>query len=193
MDWVDVTNEELDAYISLCILRNVYKGKDEDLRELWNPVSGRPIFRDTMSINRFEEIRRMLRFDNRATRIASLRNDKLAANRLLLDGLVANSQKSYVHSECVTVNKELYPFRGRCPHIQYMPSKPAKYGLKFWVLADAQTYYVSYIATHTGKDKSVYRGTRSLGQQVVISATEHIPAGRNVTTDNFFTSLPLIR
>ena len=74
-----------------------------------------------------------------------------------------------------------------------MSSKPAKYGLKFWVLADAQTYHVSYIAMYTGKDTSVDRGTRSLGQQVVISATEHIPAGRNVTTDNFFTSLPLIR
>ena len=46
---------------------------------------------------------------------------------------------------------------------------------------------------HTGKDTSVDRETRSLGQKVVISATEHIPAGRNVTTDNFFTSLPLIR
>ena len=46
---------------------------------------------------------------------------------------------------------------------------------------------------YTGKDTSVDRGTRSLGQQVEISATEHIPAGRNVTTDNFFTSLPFIR
>ena len=35
VDWVDVTNEELDAYIGLCILRGVYKGKDEGLRELW--------------------------------------------------------------------------------------------------------------------------------------------------------------
>ena len=46
---------------------------------------------------------------------------------------------------------------------------------------------------YTWKDPSVDCGTRSLGQQVVICATEHIPAGRNVTTDNFFTSLPLIR
>ena len=34
VDWVDVTNEELDAYIGLCILRGVCKDKDEDLREL---------------------------------------------------------------------------------------------------------------------------------------------------------------
>ena len=73
----------------------------------------------------------MLRFDNSATRMARLRNDKLAVNCLLLDGLVANSQKSYVHSECVAVDEELYSFRGRCPYIQYMPSKPAKHGLKF--------------------------------------------------------------
>ena len=33
VDWVDVINEELDAYIGLCILRGVCKDKDEDLRE----------------------------------------------------------------------------------------------------------------------------------------------------------------
>ena len=118
VDRVDVTNEGLDACIGLCILRGAYKSNDEDLRELWNPESGRPIFRDTMNINRFEEIRRMLRFDNRATKMARFRNNKLAANRLLLDGLVAGNQKSYVHSECVTVDEELYPFRGRCPYVQ---------------------------------------------------------------------------
>ena len=74
-----------------------------------------------------------------------------------------------------------------------MPRKPAKYGLKFWVLADAQSYYVSYASMYTGKDQTADCGSRSLGKQVVINATRHVPEGRNVATDNFFTSLPLVR
>ena len=112
-EWKDVASMELEAYFGVCILRGVFKGNNESVRELWSPVSGRPIFGNTMALNRFEDIRRMLRFDNKATRKARLRNDLMAATRLLLGGLVTNSQKCYIHNDCVAVDEELYPFRGR--------------------------------------------------------------------------------
>ena len=120
-EWKDVASMEIETYFGLCILRGVFKDNNENVRELWIPVSGRPIFGNTMVFNRLEDIRRMLRFDNRATRMARLRNDPMAATRLLLDGLVTNSQKCCIHNECMTVDEELYPFRGRCLYIQYMP------------------------------------------------------------------------
>ena len=85
-----------------------------------------------MALNRFEDICRMLRFDSTAvltissahnsgsinqsdpakkpliaTRMARLWNDRMAATRLLLDGLVTNRQKCDIHNERVTVDKEL--------------------------------------------------------------------------------------
>ena len=98
---------EMEAYFGLCILRGVFKGNNESVRELWNPVSERPIFRNTMALNRFEDILRMLRFGYRGTRMARLRNDRMAATRLLLHGLVTDNQKCYIHNECVTVDEEL--------------------------------------------------------------------------------------
>ena len=74
-EWKDVASMEMEAYFALCILHEVFKGKNESVRKLWSPVSGRPLFGNTMVLNRFEDIRRMLRFDNRATRMARLRND----------------------------------------------------------------------------------------------------------------------
>ena len=74
-----------------------------------------------------------------------------------------------------------------------MPSKPAKYGLKSWILADSETYYVSYVTMYTGKDTVNNRGDRGLGEHVVLQATQSVPPGRNVTTDNFFTSISLAR
>ena len=61
------------------------------------------------------------------------------------------------------------------------------------VLADAKPYYVSYASMYTGKDQTADHGSRSLGEQVVMNATRHVPEGRNVTTDNFFTCLSLAR
>ena len=108
-------------------------------------------FSQTMFVNRFEEIRR---FDNPATRSGRIARENLAAVRLLLDSFVRNSQICYNHSEAVIVDEQLYPFRGHCRFIQYMPSKPAKYGLKFWFLADAKNYYISRIELYTGKDET---------------------------------------
>ena len=190
-DWKTLVLEELQAYIGLCILRGVYKSKNQAVRQLWNPLFGPPIFSKTMSVNRFEQIRGALRFDNPTTRKSSQARDKLAAVRLLLDGFVENSHRCYQHSECVTVDEQLYPFRGRCSYIQYMPSKPAKYGLKFWIVADANSYYVSDIEMYTGKDEE---RTRELGMHIVLKLTAHLHGtGRNVTCDNFFTSLNLAR
>ena len=189
--WKDMDYTELDAYIGLCILRGVYKSSNESVRELWKKDTGRSIFGDTMSINRFEEIRAMLRFDNPLTRSSRQRRDKIAAVRLLIDSFVTNSQLCYVHNDCVTIDEQLYPFKGRCSLVQYMPSKPSKYGLKFWILADSFSYYISNVDLYTGKDDS---RTTALGEHVVMKLSTHLyGSGRNITCDNFFTSLQLSR
>ena len=149
------------------------------------------IFSKTMSVKRFEEIRRALRFGDPTTGNSRLAQDKLAAVHLFLGGFVENSQRCYLHTECVTVDEQLYPYRGGCRFIQYMPSKPAKYGLKFWLLADASSYYVLHLQMYTGKNES---RTEELGMHVVLSLTSHLYGiRRNITCDNFFTSLKLAR
>ncbi|CAB4058507.1 unnamed protein product [Lepeophtheirus salmonis] len=51
----------------------------------------------------------------------------------------------------VTVDEQLVPFRGRCLFRQYMPSKPARYGVKIWVACDAKSSYAWKIQVYTGK------------------------------------------
>ena len=41
----------------------------------------------------------------------------------------------------ITVDEQLVPFRGRCSFIQYMPSKPDKYGIKIFWACDSETAY----------------------------------------------------
>ena len=117
-DWKLITKNELRAYVGLCIFRAVHRSRNQAVRQLWSPEFGPPIFSKTISMKRFEKICRALRFDNPTTRNSMLARDKLAAVCLLLDEFVENSQRCYSHTECVTVDKQLYPYRGRFRFIQ---------------------------------------------------------------------------
>ena len=79
-------------------------------------------------------------------------------------------------------------FRGR-PFKQYIPSKPAKYGIKIWTLCDSASSYCLKAQVYTGKPPD---GTRekNQGMRVVMDLTQEL-RGQNVTRDNFFTSYML--
>ena len=50
----------------------------------------------------------------------------------------------------MTVDEQLIPLKSRCSFVTFMPNKPDEYGVKFWVLADVETKYVSYIDVYLG-------------------------------------------
>ena len=106
-DWELITDNELRAYVGLCILRGVYRSRNQAVRQLWSPEFGHPIFSKTMLVKKFVEIRRALRFVDPTTRNSRLARDKLATVRLLLNGFVENSQRCYSHTECVTVDEQI--------------------------------------------------------------------------------------
>lgn len=45
----------------------------------------------------------------------------------------------------MTIDEKLGEFRGRYNFIQYITSKPAKYGIKVFALFDAKTYCTSHM------------------------------------------------
>ena len=80
----------------------------------------------------------------------------------------------------------------RCPFIQYMPQKPTKFGIKFWMLCDATTYHVLRAFPYVGKEED--RVLTGLGEFVTLSLLEpYRNAGLNVTCDNFLKSLSLAK
>ncbi|XP_039537932.1 piggyBac transposable element-derived protein 4-like [Pimephales promelas] len=89
----------------------------------------------------------------------------------------------------VTVDECLVPFRGRCSFKQYMPNKPAKYGLKIWAACDARKSYAWNMQVYTGKPRDG-QPERNQGMRVVLDLTTGLQ-GHTVTCDNFFTSYAL--
>ena len=130
--WTALTIAELKALLGLLLTAGVGHAKFEPLTELWSASNGRPIFTAVMSLNRFKTILRFLRFDNKQTRPERRATDKLAAIHDVWDMFVDKLCKAYRPSADMTVDEQLVSFWGHCPFHQYMPSKPAKYGIKIW-------------------------------------------------------------
>lgn len=171
------------------LLAGVYKSHNESTESLWDETKGRPIFRATMSLERFKIISRIFRFDARQTRSSRRASDKFAPIRELWEKWVEILPKHFNPTEYVTVDERLVGFRGKCPFRQYMPKKPAKYGIKFWVVCDNATSYVWNIQPYLGKPQGALP-EKNQGLRVVLDLTVGLK-GHNVTCDNFFTSYGL--
>ena len=73
-----LTTIEFVAFSGLLLLSaGVNRAGIEALQEMWAVKNGRPIFRDTMSYDRFREIFQYVRFDNKDTRESAVRTTNL--------------------------------------------------------------------------------------------------------------------
>lgn len=142
-----------------------------------------------MSKNTFLMIGSALRFDDVDCRRQNRNGDKFAPIRNLWNRWVEILPMCYNCHENVTIDEQLVAFRGRCSFRQYMPSKPAKYGLKFWLAVDSSTRYVWKVQPYLGKS-STGKPEINQSERVVLDLVEGLK-GHNITTDHFFTSCNL--
>ncbi|XP_067248688.1 piggyBac transposable element-derived protein 4-like [Chanodichthys erythropterus] len=188
-DWRDVDWTDMETYIGLILLAGVYRSKNENLESLWDAQTGRAIFGAVMPLKKFKIFSRVIRFDDKATRPARRENDKLAPIRDLWNSWVERLPMMFNPGPNITVDECLVSFRGRCMFKQYMPNKPAKYGIKIWAACDAKTSYAWSMQIYTGKPRDG-PPERNQGMRVVLDLTTGLQ-GHTVTCDNFFTSYAL--
>ncbi|XP_019736039.1 LOW QUALITY PROTEIN: piggyBac transposable element-derived protein 4-like [Hippocampus comes] len=189
-NWYRLTPQELRAFIGLLILSGTYRSRHEATSSLWSVKTGRPMFPLAMSHRRFMEINRMLRFDTASKQSPQPNHaNKLSPISDLWSSWNFRLEKMFNVGRDVCVDEQLISFRGRCSFKQYMPSKPAKYGIKIWAVCDARTSYAWKLEIYTGKPPG---GTRehNVGMRVMLGLTDSLE-GHIITMDNFFTSVPL--
>lgn len=181
------TTAEMFAFLGLLIQAGVTKSSRENIKDLWENTS-QPLYRATLARDRMIKLLRCIRFDNGATRKERLRTNKAEAISDTFMLLNANLVKCYTPGENVTVDEQLYGFRGRTGFTQYMPNKPAKYGIKSWWLNEAATGYPLKGQLYTGLAPDGEREMNQ-GERVVKDLCLDLfgGTGRNVTCDNFFT------
>ena len=185
-----LSRDKLEAFIGLQYARGIY-GKHHSIDFLWNKTYGPKLFSDTMSRDCFREVKRFIRFDNKDRRPQRLIDDKFVHIREPLEKFVANCMSNYTPDWSLTIDEQLFPMKNRCPFIVFMPNKPDKFGIKFWVLAEVESKYVYNLLPYLGAFEKEQRNGRPLAEDVVMRLTKciHNRGGYNVTTDNFFTSV----
>nr|XP_054604599.1 piggyBac transposable element-derived protein 1-like [Nothobranchius furzeri] len=185
----DMSVHELMAFISILLWRGVLR--IPSLADAWSTTLGFSQVKTIMARNRCQDIMRHLSFDEKDTRPQRVETDKFALVSNVWQMFVANCIKSYDPGQYITIDKQLFPTKSHCPFLQYIASKPDKFGIKFWVAYDLKSKYMCNAMPYLGKDLSrPSEETRS--EDVAMKLMEpFMDKGRTVTTDNYFTSLSL--
>lgn len=194
-DCLNTTSEEMLAFFGLLYYAGLLKSSKVDLSDLWKKsMLSPPIFRMVMSVNRFKLLLRALRFDNINDRQERRQMDKMAPIRELFEEFVQQCTDAYSPGTNCTIDEMLIGFYGRCPFKQYIPSKPDKYGIKVFALVSSENFFTVKM--------EVYCGVQPVGPFLVDNSPAAVVkrmiepidnTGRNVTCDNWFTSVTLAR
>ena len=191
--WTDTDSTEIKAFIGCLIHAGALHENKHSIDILFSPVDGNHLIRAAFSSVRFSQLLCYLRFDDKDTRNHRQARDQFAAFREFWECWHKNLEKYYIPGENITVDEQLIPFRGRCGFLQYMPSKPDKYGMKIFWSCDSKTAFPLRGSPYLGKNKTGPRPAErnvGLGAKTVVELTKGFK-GRNVTCDNYFTTLDL--
>lgn len=114
----------------------------------------------------------------------------LAPIREIFQLLLINFRRRYNISEYCTEEEELVAFRRRCLFRRYIPCKPAKYGIKVFALVGARVFYTRNLEIYAGVQPE---GSFKVDNSEVIKQlmNQILENGRNITVENWFTSVPL--
>ena len=185
--------EEIQAYIGCLYITGVLRSNHLSFEDIWaSDGTGCDLIRAIMSCQRFLFLSRVLRFDSRADRARRRETDKMTAIRDLFEKFVANCRSSYSPSEVLTIDESVLPFRGRCSFRVYFGSaKPKSYGIKAYCMTDSTTFYALNMEIYLGAQSGQNPVDNSPAAVVTRLIHPVSGSGRNITTDNWYTSVPL--
>lgn len=196
--WTDTTVVELKAFFGLLIVSGVLSKRRTPDTWSYRKIQWQPVHSIALSRNRFDVIRRFLRFDDFETRMERTRYeedgemviDKVAPIRELISLFQTACKNCYYPGRNITVDEQLLGFKGQCSFNQNIRGKPAGTGIKFYIACDPMTGFVHMFDVYSGKRGS--KPEKHHAEKVVLKLISTLKPGHLITVDNFFTSLSLL-
>ena len=190
--WYPVSVEEMKAWLALYLCMGIVN--KPNIKSYWStdPILSTPFFPATMSRTRFVQILRYLHFadNNLAPRPDSPDYNKLYKIQPVLDLVVPRFKAVYHPKRELAVDETLIKFKGRVHFRQFIPSKPGRFGIKAFTLAESTSGYVLGSKVYTGKEAGVVQ--KDLGKKAVMSLMEpFLGKGYYLFMDNYYTSVGL--
>ena len=135
-----------------------------------------------MSQDRFCFLTLHLCFDDYQSRPERWEFDRFAVFRQFFELLNKECSKHITPSEYLSLDETLYPMRNQAAFRQYNPDKPAKYGVLFKSLNDAQHSYTYQSLVYAGKPKKQPAPFYVSGTQNVHLGACNVPGEEHVTS-----------
>ncbi|UYV65468.1 ZKSCAN1 [Cordylochernes scorpioides] len=110
----------------------------------------------------------------------------------LLQSIV--DQTNIYASQYISANRSTAKPRSRTQKRQYIPKSHAKFGIKHWVLCEAQSGYTLQFDIYAGKAASTPSSSKGLAFDVVFRLVNNanlLDKGYHIICDNFYTSVDL--
>ena len=192
--------DEMSAFFGLNILMGINQLPRIPL--YWNSdlFLGNAGFKTTIPLKRFWILNRYFHISDPRQENPT---DKLTKIRPLISKLENAFQNVYVPGKNLSIDEGLIKFNGRLSFKQYMPKKPNKFGIKVWMLADSETYFVPRFQVYSGKhaknadenqDENDAERARGLGFEVVdYLGKPYYNTYRHFYFDNYFSSVSLLQ
>ncbi|XP_028409257.1 piggyBac transposable element-derived protein 4-like [Dendronephthya gigantea] len=143
--------DEMSAFFGLNILIGINRLPRISLYWDSDIFLGNPGFKTTIPLRRFWILKKYFHISDPRQENAT---DKLTKIRPLISKLENAFQNAYVPGKNISIDEGLVKFNGRLSFKQYMPKKPNKFGIKVWMLADSDTYYVPRFQVYLGKQQN---------------------------------------
>lgn len=192
LNWKDTDRREIKKFLAILLLQGMVQKPVE--RWFWSkrPILSTPIFGQIMTEKRYSLLMKFLHFENNEAFNSSTHpNAKLRKIYDLQNRLVSRFKTVYVPERNISIDESLMAYKGQLGWKQYIPSKRARFGIKFYQLCESQTGYVWNSTVYTGKGttfQTEYEEYGTATKSVMTLIHELLGQGYSLTTDNFFSS-----
>lgn len=183
--WVDLTKDELKKFLGLTMLMgHVQKVRLDDYWST-NPLLVTPIFPQTMTRNRYEQILRFLHLNDNEQFL----NHPLKKIKFVIDDLNEKFSKFLIPGKNLCIDESLLLWKGRLRFKQFLPLKRDRFGIKLFQIVDCATGFILGFIIYTGADTEYKRFDLGITGDVVAHFLEpYFRKGHVVYVDNWYSS-----
>lgn len=183
--WTPLTSEELYTFFALRILMGIIKKPKLEMYWSTNPLLDTPIFREHISLRRFQSIQRYIYFS-----VHNESDDKIRKVRPFFEYLVQRFQKAYRPGPNISIDETLLKFQGRLSFKQCNLQKRARFGIKLYKCCDSLNGYIYNASIYMGKEKkeSINKFIGVSGKVVNHMLSDLRGQGRTIYIDNWYSS-----
>jgi hypothetical protein len=189
-----ITSNLIQKYFGVIIISSLLS--PSNIRDMWDPLIGNDLIKQTMSLNLFEQIRSILHFNDNDKNLApnDPKRDKLFKVRPIINHL-CQKFLSIPMEQSLSIDEQICATKVKHHLRQYNPRKPKKWGYKLFVLCDTEGYAYKF-EIYSGKENICFGNEPDLGANanIVVRLARNIPNFKYhiLYFDNFYTSIPLL-